>query len=92
MADEVMHMETVTKSFVTWEKGFGGHATELTIKRYDRWSEVILKGGGFKGEWEHIIHSCPVDVLRKIVAMHDALPPIPASVLMKSADSQEKKR
>ena len=67
-------METVTKSFVTWEKAFGGHATELTIKRYDRWSEVILKGGGFTGESEHIIHSCDVEVLRRIVAMHDALP------------------
>lgn len=77
MSDEVIFVLNAHKSYVTWEGGFSGHPTELVITRYGRWSEVSLKGGGFTGEYERIIHSCPIDVLRRIVAMHDALPPLP---------------
>lgn len=78
MASEVIPMEIVHKSFVTWDKGFGGHATELTIVQHTGWAEVFLKGGGYSDEWAHVIHHCPIDVLREIVRMHDALPPMPA--------------
>ncbi len=77
---DIMPTETIHKSFVTWGKNFGGHGTELIIKQYATWSEVFLKGGGHRGEWENLMHSCPIEVLREIVKMHDALPPPPPRV------------
>lgn len=75
--DEVMPQEIRHKSYVTWDRAFGGHSTELTIVQYPEWAEVHMKGGGYRDEWEHIVHHCPIEVMRKIVAMHDALPSMP---------------
>ncbi len=79
MAEEVIFVSNEHKTIVTWDRAFGGHPTELTIRRYKAWAEVGLTGGGQTGEWARLIHSCPVEVLRRIVAMHDALPPLPSA-------------
>ena len=78
-------MQTETKRLVTWGRYFGGHATELRIVQYETWSEVHLSGGGYRDEWERIMHNVPIEVMREIVKMHDALPPI-ASTTPKRSD------
>lgn len=75
--DSIFPQEIRHVSHVRWGKAFGGHGTELTMVQYPAWGEVHLKGGGYQDEWEHICHHMPIEVMRKIVAMYDALPPIP---------------
>jgi hypothetical protein len=79
----IMPQESIHKSYVRWGKDFGGHGTELIIKQYETWSEVVLVGGGRRssrnGDDMRIVDHCPIEVMRQIVAMHDALPPFPAA-------------
>jgi hypothetical protein len=78
----------VHESYVTWDKAFGGHPTELRIMQYAAWSEVVLLGGGRRDENgdARLIDHVPIEVLRRIVAMHDALPPMPRSTQAKDPE------
>jgi hypothetical protein len=73
--DEVIHMTTQHDFVVTWERNFSGHPTKLRLvqRREGMLSSVDL-------EWDFgdkfIIRECPIDVMRKIVALYDALPPL----------------
>lgn len=76
--EEILMKQDTVERYVTWERAFGGHPTELRIIRYEHSSDVVLIGGGRRGErgdaW--LIDHVPIDVLRRIVEMHDALPPL----------------
>lgn len=68
-------MGTEHKYTVTWDRSFSGWPTTLMImqRRPGMLSTVDL-------EWDMgektIIRECPIEVMRRIVAMFDALPPV----------------
>jgi hypothetical protein len=74
---ELLPMETTDKGVITWPTSFGGHGCEYTITRYPTWSEVSLSGAGRYNDQHPPISCVPIEVLRDIVALYDALPPIP---------------
>ncbi len=61
------------ESLVTWERSFGGHPTKLSIVKYESWTEVFL-------DWDNspkqLIGGVPLEVLREIVRLADALPKV----------------
>jgi hypothetical protein len=78
MDDEVMHMGSDHEFFVMWDKAFGGHTTRLNIVQ-----RGLGKVSTASLSWDHdpkqIVAECPIEVMRRIVAMFDALPPVQAA-------------
>ena len=68
-------MGTEHEMLVTWDRQYSGYPTRLHIMQRapGKLSTASLS-------WDHepktIMHECPIEVMRKIVAMFDALPPV----------------
>lgn len=70
---KITSAEAKHEMLITWpNNAFSGYGTKLTITKYESWSSIDLT---VDGSCTLGIGCVPIDVLREIIVIHDALPP-----------------